>query len=155
MSVPKIDALAMAEQMARARRDAIAQQLGVARQAWVSAQLQRDQLEGYAQETTARWGASEARHAPEIMRHHYQFMDRLHQTIHMQAGILEQHAQTVSRIAGRLHEAEQKLEALRQVIASRDAKARQAEQRREQKAADELAAQVHRRRQGRAAWEGQ
>ncbi|WP_234192319.1 flagellar export protein FliJ [Pseudacidovorax sp. NFM-22] len=153
MTAPKTDALAMAAQMAKARRDAVAQQLAVARQAWVAAQLQLDQLEGYAQETTARWGASEARHAPEIMRHHYQFMDRLHHTIRMQTGILEQHAQAVSRISAKVREAEQKLEALRQVIASRDAKARQDEQRREQKAADELAAQVHRRGPGRASWE--
>lgn len=155
MSALKTDALGVAEQMARARRDAVAQQLAVARQGWVAAQVQLDQLEGYAQETTARWGASEARHAPEIMRHHYQFMERLHHTIQMQTGIVEQHAQAVARISVKVREAEQKLEALRQVIASRDLKARQAEQRREQKAADELAAQVHRRRQGSVCFGGQ
>ena len=91
MTAPKTDALAMAAQMAKARRDAVAQQLAVARQAWVAAQLQLDQLEGYAQETTARWGASEARHAPEIMRHHYQFMERLDHAISHAIGKRETH----------------------------------------------------------------
>ena len=48
----------------------------------VSAQGQLDQLEHYAADTEARWGnLSRTQTTAELMRHHYQFLDRLHHAI--------------------------------------------------------------------------
>lgn len=135
----------LAIELATQRRDALAQCLGLARQQWVSAQMQLDQLESYAQESTARWGAQAGRHQPELMRHHYQFMERLVQAIQMQTGIVGEHAGHVAREAAQVREAEARLEALRQVQAQRDREQLALTMRREQKQSDEMAAAQYRR----------
>jgi flagellar FliJ protein len=137
--------MALAIELATGKRDALAQRLGQVRQQWVGAQLQLDQLESYAQETTARWGAQPGRCAPEIMRHHYQFMERLVHAIRLQTGVVAEHAGNVSREAQGVREAEARLEALRQLHAQRERELLLARLRREQKQSDELAATQRRR----------
>ena len=135
----------LAIELATQKRDTLAQVLGLARQQWVAAQLQLDQLESYAQETTARWGMHTGRQTPELMRHHYQFMERLVQAIQMQTGIVGEHAARVAREAVQVREAEARLEALRQVQAQRVRELQTATLRREQKQSDEMAAAQYRR----------
>lgn len=56
----------------------------------VSAQGQLDQLEHYAADTEARWGnSSRTQTTAELMRHHYQFLDRLHHAIGLQRGVMQ------------------------------------------------------------------
>ena len=58
--------LQVAVDLALGKRDAAAQLLAQARQTWIAAQLQLDQLENYAQETTARWSKQLASCTPEF-----------------------------------------------------------------------------------------
>lgn len=129
--------------MARDKRDVLALRVSAARQTWMAAQLQLDQLESYAQETTARWGAHASRAVPEIIRHHYQFMDRLHHAMNLQSGIVAEHAATVSREAGLLRAAEARLESVRLLQSQREAEGRRIQARSEQKLTDEQASQLH------------
>jgi len=140
-----MNGLQVAVDLALGQRDAAAQLLAQARQAWMAAQLQLDQLESYAQETTARWSAQLARSTPELMRHHYQFMQRLSHAIGLQTGIVAEHARAVSGGATALREAECRLESLRQVHAARERELQLALARREQKQTDEQAALQYRR----------
>ena len=81
--------LGVAIDVASRKRDAASQVLGQAQQRQIAAQNQLNQLETYANETESRW-ASQAQICalPELMRHHYQFMERLNQAIQMQKQIL-------------------------------------------------------------------
>ncbi|MBU1360257.1 MAG: flagellar export protein FliJ [Gammaproteobacteria bacterium] len=141
-----MNGLSVAVELAQTRRDAAAQVLAKARQQWISAQLQIDQLESYAQECTTRWAQQSLSCTPELMRHHYQFMARLDHAIGLQTGIVAEHGRNVEREAATLRVAELKLESLRQLMKQRE-RERQAElSRREQKMSDEQAAIQHRRR---------
>lgn len=140
-----IDGMQLAIELATGKRDTLAQALSQARQQWVGAQLQLDQLETYAQETTSRWGAQSGRCAPEIMRHHYQFMERLVHAIRLQTSVVAEHAARVSQEAELVRAAEARLESLRQLQAQREREEQLLRQRREQKQSDELAAAQHRR----------
>ena len=140
-----MNGLQVAVDLAQGKRDAAAQLLAQARQTWIAAQVQLDQLENYAQETTARWGTQLASCTPELLRHHYQFMDRLSHAIGLQTGIVGEHARTVGLCAAALREAERKLESLRQLHAERERERRMTLARREQKQSDEQAALVYRR----------
>lgn len=146
--------LQVAVDLALGKRDAAAQLLAQARQTWIAAQLQLDQLENYAQETTARWSKQLASCTPELMRHHYQFMERLNHAAGLQTGIVAERARTVSSAAFALREAECRLESLRQVHAARERELRMALGRREQKQSDEQAALQYRRLAGEHAGEG-
>jgi flagellar FliJ protein len=135
-------------------RDGAAQQLALARQAWVSAQMQLDQLQGYAQETDARWSLAAGRTAtPEVMQHHYQFMQRLTQAVQLQSATVAGQARRVEERAQALREAETRLGALRQVIEQRQQELLVAERRREQKQVDEIAA-LQFRKFSRGQWAG-
>ncbi|GAB4406598.1 MAG: flagellar export protein FliJ [Rhodoferax sp.] len=112
-----------------------------------TAQDQMRQLEQYAQETEQRWIVSaQRRTAPELLQHHYQFMDRLNQAIGLQSGVLVQIDQRLSAARDALLAREVRLASLRHALAARElAQARQAA-RREQKQMDEFAQQQHMRR---------
>lgn len=143
-----------ARDLALRQRDAAAAQLAAARQAWVAAQLQLDQLQGYAHETDARWSLAAGRtSAPEVMRHHYQFMQRLDHAIALQTGAVEGQARAMRERADALREAEGRLESLKQVLARREQQLAVRERRKEQKQVDETAALQYRKlMQGR--WAG-
>ncbi|MEJ8825679.1 flagellar export protein FliJ [Variovorax humicola] len=141
-------ALQTAVQLATRDRDAAAQRLALARQGWIAAQVQLDQLESYAQETQSRWRTQSTRTSPEIMAHHYQFMERLTHATQLQSGVVAQQAATVKLMADRLRAAETRRESLRQLHATRESEQRRALDRREQKASDERAALQYRRLAG-------
>lgn len=127
------------------QRDAAAQRLAQARQVWIAAQMQLDQLETYANETTTRWTQQLTSCTPELMRHHYQFMDRLMHAINLQRGIVGEHEATLSRLAQTLRHAEARLESLRQLKAERVREHQMVLDRRDQKQSDEMASQQYRR----------
>lgn len=135
-----------ARDLALRHRDDAAHQLAQARQAWAAAQLQLDQLQGYAQETDARWALGAGRtSAPEVMRHHYQFMQRLDHAIGLQAGAVDGQARSVEERARLLRDAETRLESLKQVLAQRDRQLAHQARRKEQKQVDEMAALQYRK----------
>ena len=138
--------LELAIDMAVRQRDAQARKLAQAVRNRDFAQQQMAQLQGYADETDARWGRGQsATLSTEMLHHHYQFRDRLQQAVHMQEGVIA-NLQTQRDAAHRdLLNAEYKLASLRQVLAHRQAAALQVQHRRDQRTMDEFAAQRHAR----------
>jgi flagellar FliJ protein len=145
-SMSGLASLQLAVELAIRQRDQLRLDLAQAQQVQASAQQQADQLEGYARETQARWVTQSTRvAAPEVMRHYYQFMDKLYQAIAMQAQVMQDAEQRVARWEQCLLQAEFTL-ASRQTV--RDKLHRDALSRRdklEQKQFDEMAALQYRK----------
>ena len=143
--MPESNALSVAVEMALRQRDDARRSLQDARSASQAAQAQLDQLEGYARETQNRWGMRpNAAVQPEVMYHHYQFMDRLGHAAGLQTGVVGQHAERVGAAERTLLEAELRLASLKKLVEKRQRDALQAQMRREQKQTDERAALQHR-----------
>jgi len=115
--------------------------LTVLRHRHSAGQGQLMQLQNYADETQARWLAAASNTvSPELLRGHYQFMDRLGQAMLLQQGLL---AQIDTKLAGARDiwlAARARLAALQQVLQNKQADLRLAQGRLEQKQMDELAA---------------
>lgn len=132
--------LDLAIDVATLKRDDASKALGVAQQAEIAAQNQLQQLETYALETDIRWATQGKLCAvPELMRHHYQFVERLHHAIQMQKDILRQHAVVVENARKVLMQAEMRVATLKQVRAKKQAAVTLVQNRREQKQMDEIA----------------
>ena len=132
--------LALAIDVATLKRDAASKALGAAQQAEIAAQNQLKQLETYALETDIRWATQgKVCAVPELMRHHYQFVERLHHAIQMQKDILLQHAVVVENARSVLMQTEIRVATLKQVSAKKQAALTLEQRRREQKQMDELA----------------
>ncbi len=111
---------------------------------------QMAQLEGYALDTDARWTASAARGlSAELVRHQYQFMDRLQHAIGMQAGVLANTQSQLAQAKSNLLRAEIRLSGLNQVLKVRQAVVVRKQQRREQRHTDEYAALQYTRNRAR------
>lgn len=147
-TMSNLSALQTAVSLATSERDAAAQRLAQARQGWLATQVQLDQLETYAQETMTRWQVQSARVTPEIMAHHYQFMERLTHAIALQKSAVEQQVKQVALMADRMRVAETRRESMVQLHAKREADQRRLTDRREQKVSDEQAALQYRRLAG-------
>lgn len=133
--------LALAVDVASFKRDTASRALADTQQKYLAAQDQLTQLESYAAETESRWMAQAQTCAlPELMRHHYQFMERLAQAIQMQQGILADHARWVEQAKKQLSDAEIRVATLKQVCRNKQAEADRLLGRREQKQIDEFAA---------------
>ena len=133
--------LAVAIDVAHLKRDAASRALGQAQQKYLGAKNQLEQLETYATETEDRWMVQAQNCAlPEMMRHHYQFMERLAQAIQMQQGILADQARWVDVAKKQLADAEIRVATLKQVSRNKQLEADRLQSRREQKQIDEFAA---------------
>ncbi len=136
-----LKAFQIAVEMAERQRDAARQAVQDVERAHQAARQQLDQLEGYAAETQGRWGFSaDAAIKPEVMYHHYQFMDRLSHAIGMQGGVIEGHAGRAQAAAQALLQAELRLASLKKVLEKRQREIDLVQTRREQKETDERAA---------------
>jgi flagellar FliJ protein len=134
--------LALAVEVASRKRDAAHRALGQAQQKYIAAHDQLTQLETYASETETRWMTQAQTCAvPELMRHHYQFMERLAQAIQMQLGILADNARWVEAAKKQLADTEIRVATLQQVCRNKQLEADKLQNRREQKQIDEFAAQ--------------
>ncbi|BDT70475.1 hypothetical protein os1_46680 [Comamonadaceae bacterium OS-1] len=134
--------LALAVEVASRKRDAAHRALGQAQQKYIAAHDQLTQLETYASETETRWMTQAQTCAlPELMQHHYQFMDRLAQAIQMQLGILADNARWVEAAKKQLADTEIRVATLQQVCRNKQLEANRLQDRREQKQIDEFAAQ--------------
>ncbi len=84
-----LNSLAVAVEVASRKRDDARQALQDMLAAQQAARAQLDQLEDYARETQARWGMkADTTMKPEVMYHHYQFMDRLGHAAGVQHGVV-------------------------------------------------------------------
>jgi flagellar FliJ protein len=132
--------LVLAIEVATRQRDAFAQAVARARRTLLFAQEQMAQLQGYAGETDARWAnASGVTVSVELMRHHYQFMDRLQQAIVLQVESITHAGRQVDKASQDLLQAEFRLAGLVGVLEKRRASALLRQQRREQRVTDEYA----------------
>mgnify|MGYP006328044439 FL=1 len=110
----------------------------------VSAQGQLDQLEHYAADTEARWGnSSRTQTTAELMRHHYQFLDRLHHAIGLQRGVMQNLADQAGEAKNALIQLELRLASLKKIETRQRHLQTAQEDRREQRQMDELAAVQH------------
>jgi len=136
-----LHAFTVAVELAERRRDAARQNLQDVQGARAAAQAQLGQLEGYAQETQGRWGASEGRTLqPVVLQHHYHFMGRLEHAIGLQTQALGGQDRRVADARQGLLQAELRLASLRKVLERRQREQAQAQQRQDQKQTDERAA---------------
>ncbi|WP_114968328.1 flagellar export protein FliJ [Rhodoferax ferrireducens] len=135
-----IRSLFLAIEMATRKRDQATQDLMRVQNAHLFAQSQMTQLETYADETEARWTvAAQISTSPELMRHHYQFMDRLHHAVGLQKGVLESESRKVDHAKRLVLDAEFRLVSLKQVLKKKQADISILQSRREQKQMDEFA----------------
>ncbi len=132
----------LAIDLATRQRDQLAQALRVAQNNKAQAIDQLSQLEGYANETDARWTGSVASvgMSGELIRNHYQFMDRLQHAIGIQSSTINNLDWHLDRAQKALLQAEFRLSGLNQVLKKRQAEAEQVQRRREQRQMDEFAA---------------
>lgn len=111
------------------------------------AQEQMSQLDTYASETEAKWMlTAQVNVSPELMRHHYQFMARLHHAIELQKNVLDSSAKKVVDARQVALDAEVRLASLKQFLTTKEVSAQAEQVRREQKSTDEYASM--RRHQG-------
>lgn len=141
MFQPARNALTVAMELALRQRDDARRLLQDVRSQRHAAQEQLRLLEGYALETQNRWGLRpDAAVAPEVMFHHYKFMDRLHHAAGLQTGVVGAHAERVMGAEKGLLEAEVRLASLHRLVEKRQREALRAQARMEQKQTDERAA---------------
>ncbi len=140
-----LNALAVAVEAASRKRDDARRVLQDTQAAQQAALAQLEQLEGYARETEARWGVkADTAMKPEVMYHHYQFMNRLGHAAGIQTGVVGDHAHRVEAARQALLQAELRLASLRKVVDKRRQELELAQMRREQKQTDERAALQYR-----------
>jgi len=140
-----LNALAVAVEAASRKRDDARRVLQDAQAAQQAALAQLEQLEGYARETEARWGVkADTAMKPEVMYHHYQFMNRLGHAAGIQTGVVGDHIHRVEAARQALLQAELRLASLRKVVDKRRQELELAQMRREQKQTDERAALQYR-----------
>jgi flagellar FliJ protein len=141
-----VKSVLLAIQVATLRRDQAAAVLLQIQQSQSFAQEQMSQLQTYADETEARWAkAAQISVTAEMMRRHYQFMDRLHQAVILQEGVLGQWGSKVERARKHWLETEFRVTSLKQVLKNKEAELAVVQGRREQKEMDEFAAMQTRR----------
>ncbi len=140
-----LNSLTVAVDVALRKRDAARQVLQDALAAQQAARAQLDQLEDYARETESRWGMkADTAMQPEVMYHHYQFMNRLGHAASIQTGVVSDQSGRVEGAQRALLEAELRLTSLRKVVDKRRHDLERQQMRRDQKQTDERAALQYR-----------
>ena len=132
----------MAIELATRQRDQLAKQHAQALRAVDFGRGQLSQLTTYAGDIDGRWtnGSTTAMSA-EMVRHHYQFMDRLQQAMALQNGVIDNLVNQAHVAHKALLQAEFRLSGLSQVLKTREAELDAVKKRREQLETDEFASQ--------------
>jgi flagellar FliJ protein len=145
--MPQFRALELAIEQATRQRDEQARKHAQAQRTLIYAHGQLSQLQNYAGDTDARWMSGTAVNlSSELIKHHYQFMDRLVNAITQQQGVIANLEHQVGLAHQDLLKAEYRLAGIKQVLKSRRAAQQVQVQRREQRVTDEFAAQSHARK---------
>lgn len=136
-----LNALNIAIEAAERKRDAARIALQERQSALQAANAQMEQLQTYAQEMQARWGAQQGLAVqPEVMHHQYQFMDRLQHAIGLQTRVVSEMEIRQETARQALLAAELRVNSLQKVVQARKRDIALAQMRREQKETDERAA---------------
>ncbi len=136
----------LAIEHATLKRDALANAVARVERNLFFARSQMEQLQNYAKDTDVRWAGTAALGVSvELMRHQYQFMDRLQQAITMQSGVLTQSTGQLEQAKAKLLEAEVRLLGLNQILKTRQAELLRTQRQRQQRHTDEFAAMQHAR----------
>lgn len=136
-----VKSLLLAIDLATRKRDQVAQLVMRVQSEHLFAQDQMNQLEIYAAETASRWtAAAQIGTTTELLRHHYQFLDRLHHAIGLQQGVLANESRKVEHARRMLLEAEFRLVSLNQVLKKKQTGIALLQTRQAQKQMDEFAA---------------
>ena len=139
-----LKSIQLAIDLAILQRDEAAKALAQMTRGLGFAKDQMAQLEGYALDTDARLvGVRDDALSSELLRHHYQFMDRLQQAIGLQSGAIAEARTRVDLAAKVLLRAELRLAGLSQVFETRQEAASKSKRRREQRVTDEFAAMAY------------
>jgi flagellar protein FliJ len=138
----KLRSIRLAIELATRQRDELAKNHAHALRNVDFARSQLAQLTAYASDIDSRWvnGATSALSA-EMVRHHYQFMDRLQQAIGMQNGVIANMVSQADTAHKAVLQAEFRLSGLGQVLKAREATLDAVHRRREQHETDEFASQ--------------
>ncbi|MEI6804100.1 MAG: flagellar export protein FliJ [Burkholderiales bacterium] len=144
--MPQLKSIRLAIELATLQRDECAKLLARFRRNLDFANEQMAQLEGYAAETDGRWmGAPPGMFSAELIRHHYQFMDRLQQAITLQNGALAGVQGQIDQATKDLLQAEFRLAGLNQILDARLKEQAQVQKRRDQSHTDEFASMAYAR----------
>lgn len=139
-----VKSVLLAIDVATQKRDQAGKYLGQLQRALLFAQDQKNQLESYAVDAEAKWTAvAQVSATAELMRHHYQFMERLYHAIDLQKGVLKDQEQQVENARKQLLHAEFRLAGLKRVLERKKAEQAVVQTRREQRQTDEFAAQQY------------
>ena len=138
--------LVLAIELATKQRDACQGRLAMAKRIVYQDRDQLSQLQVYANDKDARWLQSGSKQfSGELVKHHYQFMDRLQQAMALQSEVIKSSELAVKKVTSALLEHAIRLagfkEALHLRLRAKDA----LEKRREQKQTDEFASQRYAR----------
>jgi len=134
--------LSLAIEFAHLQRDQAIARWQMALRTLANGRDQMTQLQQYESETDQRWALrAEQGTTPELMHHHRQFMERLHQAIQLQNDTLEVLDKKVATTRQIVLDAELRLSSFKKVLASKEMGLKQQQQRQEQKHSDEFAAQ--------------
>ena len=143
----QLKGIMLAIELATRQRDQCAKAVAAARKTQGFAQGQMGQLEGYAADVDARWIKSGSNPlSVELIRHHYQFMDRLQQAIGLQGTVIQNTGRQVEQAQKALLQVEVRLAGLNHVLANRQAAMQLTQKRREQRMTDEFAGMQHARK---------
>lgn len=139
-----LKSIMLAIELSTQKRDHASKQLGQIQRSLQFAQGQLDQLESYAADSESKWTVTaQISTSPELMRHHYQFMERLRHAIGLQGDAMSDIRAQVEIARKQLLEAEFRLAGLKQILSKRQAAQRVTSERREQRQMDEFATQLH------------
>ena len=142
--MPKFRALELAIEQATRQRDAEARKHGQAQRTLQYAHSQLTQLQNYASDTDARWISGQSvSMSVELIKHHYQFMDRLQHAVSQQHTVIGNLERQLALAHQGLLQAEYRLAGIKQVLKSRRATLQVEQHRREQRMTDEFAAMRH------------
>lgn len=142
-----LSGIIMAIELATRNRDDAAKSVALALRRVGFADEQMEQLRNYAGDTDAKWlDAPPGKLSSEIIKHHYQFVDRLHHAMGLQAATIADANVQVERARRMLLEAEFRLAGLKKVLDGRRAVMARTQQRREQRITDEFAAFAYARK---------
>ena len=147
-----VNAITLALELATRKRDEAAKNVAEVQRSVRGAQDQLLQLQTYARDTDARWiGSGNKAVSLELLRHHYQFMERLHQVIALQSSVLGQFEQQFGLAQKKLVHTESYLSKLNHLVQTRQEQLKHQQARYAQFKTDEFASMAHMRKQATTA----
>ena len=139
------DQLHTVVEVATRKRDDALQALARAQREYQGAALQMTQLQGYTQESLARWSDRASQGVTALLLHtHQNFMGKLDNAVTFQGNVLEKMQHRIAHCHQQVLQAERELASLTKYIDRRHQTWQRQLHRQDQKSNDEMAATQHR-----------